>query len=238
MRSGISPKGLRMKQKVLSASAKLFLEYGYAGTSSKMVSKMLGISNGSPFFHYGNKEGVLLDLVKRMFTGQFQVAGDLSAQTEDPLLLYGVETALQMHIAEQSEPLRDLYVSAYTLPLTSQYIFSNMVPKLTAIFGPYLPDTSYQTVYEFDLASAGVTRNFMIIPCSETFPLEQKVRKLLLCLYRIFAVPPETFEPIIEAVASMDLAPVAAAIIERTVQQVDQEFDDVMETDQKIKHKK
>lgn len=53
-----------MKRKILSASAKVFLEKGYAGTSSKMVSELVGVSNGSPFFHYGNKEGVLLELVK------------------------------------------------------------------------------------------------------------------------------------------------------------------------------
>lgn len=229
MRSGISPKGMRMKQKVLSASAKLFLEHGYAGTSSKMVSKMLGISNGSPFFHYGNKEGVLLDLVKRMFSGQFQVADELTGQANDPLLLYGVETALQMHIVEQSEALRDLYVAAYTLPLPSQYIYESMVAKLTAIFGDYLPDTSHQTVYEFELATSGVVRNFMAAPCTEEAPLERKIRKLLLCLFRIFAVPAERFEPIIETVAAMDLAPVAQAIITRTVQQVDQEFEDIME---------
>lgn len=229
MRSGISPKGLLMKQKVLSASAKIFLEHGYAGTSSKMVSKMLGISNGSPFFHYGNKEGVLLELVKRMFSGQFQAADQVIGEDGDPLMLYATELALQMYITEESEPLRELYVTAYSLPTTSQFIFENMVPKLTAIFAEFLPDNSYQTVYEFDLASAGVTRNFMLIPCSEAFPMERKLRKLLTYLFRIFGVPADRYEPIIAQVLAMDLRELALAIIDRTVQEADREFEAAME---------
>ena len=38
---------------------------------------------------------------------------------EDPVFLYAVETALQLHIAELTEPLRKRYVMAYTLPTTS-----------------------------------------------------------------------------------------------------------------------
>ena len=38
---------------------------------------------------------------------------------EDPVFLYAVETALQLHIAELTEPLRERYVMAYTLPTTS-----------------------------------------------------------------------------------------------------------------------
>ena len=94
-----------MKRKILSASAKVFLERGYAGTSSKMVADLVGVSNGSPFFHYGNKEGVLLEFVKRMFSGQIRIAGRLAGTVTDPLMLNGLETSLHMHIVELSAPL-------------------------------------------------------------------------------------------------------------------------------------
>ena len=68
MKRGPYSKGILMKRKILSASAKVFLEKGYAGTSSKMVSELVGVSNGSPFFHYGNKEGVLRELCVMAYT--------------------------------------------------------------------------------------------------------------------------------------------------------------------------
>ena len=59
------------RRKILTVSMKLFLEKGYEGTTAKEVADMAGIVSGSPFFQFGNKEGVLLDLVKQMFDGQF-----------------------------------------------------------------------------------------------------------------------------------------------------------------------
>ena len=49
----------------------------------------------------------------------------------DPVFLYAVETALQLHIAELSEPLRELYVMAYTLPTTSAYLYRSTAERRT-----------------------------------------------------------------------------------------------------------
>ena len=83
-----------MRRKVLSASAKAFLKYGYAKTSSRIVTELLGVCNGSPFYHYGNKEGVLLELARQMFAGQFQTAEHLVGPNAGPLRLYAAETAM------------------------------------------------------------------------------------------------------------------------------------------------
>ena len=77
MRPGPHPKGELMRRRILNASAKVFLEYGYNGASSKMVARLAGVSNGSPFFLYGNKEGVLLELVKLVYAEQFRMTDEL-----------------------------------------------------------------------------------------------------------------------------------------------------------------
>ena len=217
-----------MRRKILCASAKVFLEKGYAGASSKMVAELAGVSNGSPFYHYGNKEGVLLEFVRRMFFGQFQTATGLMGQSTDPLLLYAVETALQMHIVELSEPLRELYVTAYTLPSTSQYIHQNMVPKLWGIFGSFRAEAKQEDFYTLDLATAGITRSFMAEPCTEQFPLKSKIRRYLECCFRIFNVPQERFEPVIDHTVQMNLTAVAEHVIAETVRQAGESFDAVM----------
>ena len=230
MRPGPSPKGLLMKRKILSSSAKVFLEKGYAKASSKMVAELLGVSNGSPFFHYGNKEGVLLELVRQRFAGQFRSAEQLIGPDADPLLLYAAETAMQMHLAELSEPLRELYVTAYTLPSTSRFIYESMLPKLAAIFGGFLSDTSEQNLRGLELASAGVTRSFMAEPCSEQFPMERKLRQYLTCCFKLYDVPPERYDPVIRQTIQMDLIPIAEQIIDRTVRQADEAFEAAMAT--------
>lgn len=228
MKVGPQPSGLLTRRRILSAAAKVFLEKGYAGASSRAVAELAGVSNGSPFYLYGNKEGVLLELVKQMFANQFAVAGQLSGAAGDPLLLYAAETALQIHITEQRETLRELYVTAYTLPRTAEYIYRSMLPHLAVIFGPYLEDTSEQTLYEMELASAGVTRSFMNLPCSEQFPLARKLRRYLSCCFRLYGVPAERYEPIIEQALQMDLQHIAAQVVENTVRQTGEGFEAAM----------
>ena len=81
MKKGIQPSGMITRRKILSVSMKLFLEKGYEGTTAKEVADMAGIISGSPFFQFGNKEGVLLDLVRQMFDGQFATADALAGKT-------------------------------------------------------------------------------------------------------------------------------------------------------------
>ena len=228
MKRGPYSKVILMKRKILSASAKVFLEKGYAGTSSKMVSELVGVSNGSPFFHYGNKEGVLLELVKWMFSGQFRTAENLIGDVTDPLLLYGLETSLQMHIAELSEPLRELYVTAYTLPTTSDYINEGMVEKLAGIFGEFLPGAERQDWLARELATGGITRSYTVVPCTADYPMEQKLRDYLSCCYKILDVPKERYEPIIDHVAHIDLTETARSIIAETIRQVDAGYEAAM----------
>ena len=103
--------GLATRPKVLRAAVALFLEKGYAKTTTGEIAKAAGIGQSSFFHVFPSKEALLLELVRRMFSGQFDLAGEHSG-TDDPVQLYAIETALQLHITELSEPLRELYVMA------------------------------------------------------------------------------------------------------------------------------
>lgn len=231
MQPGPSQKGLIMKRKTLSAAAKLFLEYGYEGTSSRMVADLLGVSSGSPFYQYGNKEGVLLEFTRRMFSNQFHAAEAIAGAgaISDPLGVYAAETCLQLHIAEQSEQLRELYVAAYTLPSPAMFIHKGMLPKIAAIFGEFLPNREEGTLFGLELAASGTMRNFMVWPCTETFTMEQKVGQFLGSSFRIYGVPPERFRPIVMQMVQMNLADLARHMIEETVRTADEEFEAAME---------
>ena len=209
MKVGPQPSGLLTRRKILSASAKAFLENGYAGTSSKMVAQLAGVANGSPFYLYGNKEGVLLELVKQMFSYQFEAAEGIPGADRHPLLIYAAETSLQLHITELSAPLRELYVTAYTLPSTLAYINQRMAGELKTLFSHFLPDAADQDFYEMELASAGIMRSFMAEPCSEVFPIDRKIRRFLDFCYRLYRVPYETYAPVIEQAVQMDMLPLA-----------------------------
>ena len=182
--------GLVTQQKVLRAAVALFLEKGYTRTTTGEIAKAAGIGQSSFFHVFPSKEALLLELVKRMFSGQFALAGQHSGE-QDPVFLYAVETALQLHIAELTEPLRELYVTAYTLPSTSAYLYRSTAKRLEGIFGDYLPDAEAKDFYEMEIASTGMMRSFMAVPCDVYFTVERKIARFLECALKLCNVPPE-----------------------------------------------
>ena len=109
---GLQERGIIRRNKMLHAAIALFLEHGYEKTTTAQIARQAGMSPASFFAAFENKEALLLALTKIMFSGQFQKAEGMLAEVKNPLLLYGLETALQLHITELSEPLRELYVTA------------------------------------------------------------------------------------------------------------------------------
>ena len=187
---GKQASGLLTQQKMLRAAVKLFLEKGYEGTTTAEIARAAGIPPSSFFRAFPSKEALLLELDKRMFSGQFALAEQHST-AQDPVLLYAVETAIQLHIAELTESLRELYVTAYTLSSTSAYLHRSTAKRLEGIFGDDLPDAEAKDFYEMEIASTGMMRSFMAVPCDVYFTVERKIARFLECALKLCNVPPE-----------------------------------------------
>lgn len=220
--------GLITQQKVLRAAVALFLEKGYTKTTTGEIAKAAGIGQSSFFHVFPSKEALLLELVQRMFAGQFDLAGQHSG-AEDPVFLYAVETALQLHIAELTEPLRELYVMGYTLPSTSAFIYRSTAARLQKIFGEYLPNAEPKDFYEMEIASASIMRGFMSVPCDVYFTMDAKISRFLDCSLKLYDVPKEKRAAVTAAVLQMDLHTMALGIIQKTVQQAEKGFEALTE---------
>lgn len=227
---GLQARGIARRNKMLKAATFLFLEQGYDKTTTTQIAKAAGMSQASFFAAFESKEAILLELTKIMFSSQF-VAAAAMMPTDDPLLLYALETGLQLHITELSEPLRELYVATYSLPSTSEYVYQNTTEKLIKIFAPYLPEAQGNDFYELEIASASITRGFMARPCDLYFTMERKLRRYLSCCFRIYKVPQEVYAPVIEAALRRDLKSDAEKIIAATVQRAELGFEQMTITE-------
>ena len=105
---GKQANGLVTQQRVLRAAVAQFLEKGYTGTTTADITGAAGIAQSSFFHVFPSKEALLpLELVRRMFGGQFDLAGQHSGAA-DPVFLYAVETALSLSIATAQRKARSL----------------------------------------------------------------------------------------------------------------------------------
>lgn len=216
MPKGIQAKGLARENKLIHAGMKLFLENGYEKTTTASISKAAGMSPTSFFASFESKEALLLRLTREMFSNQFGMTSQIIGE-DDPVLIYAVETALQLHIAELSEPLREVYVMAYSLPSTLEYIYTNTAQKLMYIFAQYVPGAVLKDFYELDIASSGIMRGYMAKHCDLYFTIEQKLRRYLGCCLTVYRVPQEKQDEVIAKVLTLDLHSAAEKIIAETI---------------------
>lgn len=218
MPRGLQRKGIERRNRMLHTAIQLFVKNGYEKTTTASIAKGAGMTPSSFFAAFESKEALLLILVKTMFSRQFESTGQIDGASEDLVLLYSIETALQLCIAEQSKPLRELYVTAYSLPTTSEYIYNSMAERLQMIFSRYMPDAKKKDFYEMDIATAGIMRAYMAKPCDVYFTIEDKLTRFLQSSLTLYAVPREEQARIVDAVLKMDLRAYAAQIIQKMVE--------------------
>ena len=216
-----------LRTRLRAVGMELFRRDGLRFTMQQAAA-MMHISKKTIYAVYPSKEALLLELVKRMFGGQFDLAEQHSGE-DDPVFLYAAETALQIHIAELTEPLRELYVMAYSLPSIAAYLYKSTTKRLQVIFGPYLPEAQPKDFYEMEIASASIMRGFMSVPCDVYFTMEAKISRFLDCSLKLYDVPKEKRAAITAAVLQMDLHTMALGIIQKTVQQAEKGFEALTE---------
>lgn len=203
-----------LRRKILSAAAKLFLLQGYSSTSVKEISAESGVSSNAIFYEMKNKEEILAELVSYVLEGQFAAtARFLQGKTEDKILFYAAETTLQLHMAESSEHIRELYGAAYSMPKSSDIIQRTITAKLEEIFKAHLPELETKDFYELEIASGGIMRGFMTVPCDMYFTMERKVRRFLETTFLVYRVPDEKINEAIEFVSQFDFAAMAQLTI-------------------------
>ncbi len=203
-----------LKQVIMNVAAKNFLQHGYTNTTIKMITTEVGISTGSFNNIFQTKEDLLCELVAFVLNQQFSTTTKLiEGKTDDTILFYAAETTLQLHIVEMNENLRDVYAAAYSLPKPSAMIQQTITGKWEKVFGKYLPDLETKDFYKLEIATGGIMRGFMTIPCDMWFTMDQKIESFLECTFRLYSIPPEKIREAIEFVKQFDFAQIAQKTI-------------------------
>ena len=202
------------RTKVLYAAAQLFLEKGYTQSSNREISELAGVNISSMNKRFGTKENILCALVEYVLQGQFDATEEmLKGITDDKILMYAAETTLQLHMAESSEQIRDLYAAAYSMPKSSAIIQQMITEKLEVIFGELHPHLGTKEFYKLEIASGGIMRGFMTIPCNMWFTMDQKVAAFIESTFRVYSVPEEKIRQTIEFVSQFDFKEIAQNVI-------------------------
>lgn len=213
------------KRRILAACVRLFMEKGYTDTKVAEILKAADVSAGSFQNAFRTKDGVLTELVDRMFSGQFGAVRQLAPDVPSPAYVYAFETALQLALTEMDEKLRDIYVEAYTYPATVEAIHRRTAVELQAAFGRYLPAYDQSDFYEMELGTAGMMRGFMARRCDQYFTLEKKINRFLDMSLCAFHVPEAEQAQIIAYVAQTDVRAAAKQVMQGLFTSLSMQFE-------------
>ena len=213
------------RRRVLAACARLFLERGYTNTRMADILREADVSASSFQNIFRTKDGVLTAFVEIMFSGQFDMARELTAGAPTPAHVYAVETALQLALTELNGNLRDIYVEAYTCPEALALIHRRTAEELQAAFGAYLPEATAADFAEIEVGTAGMMRAYMACRCTADFPLERKIRRFLEMSLSVFHVPEEERARIVAHVAALDVRALAKAVVNTLFESLSMEFE-------------
>lgn len=204
-----------IRSALIAASSELFLTQGYSATTIQQIGDKAGFDKWTLLRVFGNKENILAELAKFVLHEQFEHTGAfMKDKTDDKILFYAAETTLQLHIAESSENMRELYAAAYSLPNTTEIIQKTITNKLEYIFKEHLPSLDTTDFYMLEIASGGIMRGFMNITCGMLLTMEKKVKSFLETTFSVYKVPDQKINEAIEFVSKYDFAKLA----EETVQ--------------------
>lgn len=204
-----------IKAKILHAAAKLFLTVGYEESTILRIADEAKVNRGSVIYAFKAKENIVCELVSYVLDGQFSATKKfLQGKTDDKILFYAAETTLQLYMAESNEQVREVYNVAYSLPSSSAIIYRKITEKLEDIFKEQLPTWKIKDFYEREIASSGVMRNHMAVPCDMYFTMERKVRSFLESTLLLYRVPDEKIQECIAFVSRIDFASFAKQVIE------------------------
>ncbi len=199
----------------------MFLERGFTATTLRNLAEEAGTNYGSIQNLFKTKEDLLCELVEYVLEGQFQAARQITnGLTEDKILFYAAETTLQLYMAESSEKIRELYAAAYSMPKSSDLIQHALTQKLEYIFREHLPHLRTTDFYKLEIASGGIMRGFMTIPCNMWFTMEQKVASFLETTFLVYRVPDDKIREAIDFVKQFDYPALAQKTIEAMLEGV------------------
>ena len=213
------------KRKILTVCVRLFLEQGYKNTSVSQIVDEAGVARGSYLNLFPTKDRILLELTETMFGGQFGVARSIADSKLPPVYAYAVETAIQLTLTELNENLREIYIEAYSLPETSEYIYLHTTAELKQIFGENFPDDTESDFYEMEIGTAGLMRSYMARKCDIHFPLERKLSRFLTAAMRVYRVPEDELEQAVRFVERLDIRSIAERVMHTLFQTLAMHYD-------------
>ena len=199
-----------LHKKILTAATALFIQKGFERTTFTDIAKLSEVPKSKILYEFSSKEEILGLLVTSFLDGVTSVSDAASKKlTDDTALIFVANEVLQLYMAEMNEDMRNLYLAGYSMPKTSEEVLKRRTEMMYDAFRLSFPEQELKDFYEIEIASMGIMRAYMTVPCDMYFTVEAKARRLVTMLLRIYKAEDKKINEALEFIEKIDFEAVA-----------------------------
>jgi AcrR family transcriptional regulator len=151
-----------LRNKIIRISRKLFLEQGYENTTVRQVLKKAGLSTGSLYHFFKNKEEILLMSLKDALLEISSLTDGISVQYREPTLRYALGIAIGISEIFKYKRLFNFYHAVYKNETAENFMISLKVARMKNLLRDLKLHFTDDEVQSRVLAVHGATRALML----------------------------------------------------------------------------
>ena len=191
------------------------MQKGFERTTFVDIAKLSDVPKSKILYEFASKEEILSLLVTKFLDGVAEASDAVSKKlTDDKLLIFMANEVLQIYMAVMSDDMRNLYLAGYSMPKTSAEVLKRRTEILYREFGNMLPYLELKDFYELEIASMGIMRAYISVPCTMYFTLEAKTDRLISTILKIYDIDNKRIEEVKEFMKKIDFEAVAKKTVE------------------------
>ncbi|MBR2953914.1 MAG: TetR/AcrR family transcriptional regulator [Clostridia bacterium] len=209
------------KLKIIQTALRLFLENGFSNTSARALCNDLDISLGNLTFYFPSKEHLLAVLIEMLCDFQWKMMKEEADDGISLVLAVCLELMSMTSAAEDNETAKDLFISAYTSPITLEIIRKNDSQRAKTVFSEYCLDWTDEQFVEAEALVSGI--EYATLMTTETSSqLDVRISGALDAILYIYKVPEEIRKIKIQKVLSMDYKKIGSRIFDEFKEYIEQ----------------
>lgn len=201
------------KLEIIQVASRLFLNRGYSKTTIKAIADELDISTGHLMFYFPTKEHLLAVLVHMLCDFQWKMMQNHVEEGNTSVMALCLELSTMAAMCEEDEIAKDLYLSAYTHPLTLDIIRKNDTARAKTVFGEYCPNWEDHHFAGAEILVSGI-EYATLMTTGEGVPMDVRVVGGLDTILTTYQVPEELRRTKINKVLAIDYRALGRKVLE------------------------
>ena len=206
---------------IVQVATGMFLERGYSNTSVRAIANDLNISSGNVTFYFPTKEHLLAVMTELLCDFQWCMMQKELDEGRTSLMAICLELVAMAAICQENETAKDLYLAAYTNPLSLEIIRRNDARRAKEVFGEYCTNWTDEQFREAEVLVSGI-EYATLMTTDYTVPLEVRIVGALNQIMVLYNVPQEVRDVKIRKVLAVDYGSIGRRIFTEFTEYIDQ----------------